>query len=260
MLGKTNASHKFLKTNLQIVNYVMLYDYGKECVDLTGGWGMYNYPTYVNYGVFGEKNDTYIHSGANTSDSNVHKNVYAENLIDVTGYSGFALLVYLHNSNIIAGLINKKPNNNDAIWEPSDKIQMGTVATTGVVSRTDEKVFVNQNINLTGSYYFGYWSSRYSGSSFYSNFYAGLLYKEDDWQTLAGIAGITAGSIDDILTNSSVLLSNEEAVKFMVYNCTGDFMVSAIQSSTFLTALNNSEYKTKIYANEHWSKFLSMVA
>lgn len=83
---------------------------------------------------------------------------------------------------------------------------------------------------------------------------------EDDWQTLANLAGITATSIEEVLINSETLLSNENAVLFMVHNCTGNFMLAAIQSDTFLNALNNSPFKTIIYANEHWSKFLTMVA
>ena len=55
------------------------------------------------------------------------------------------------------------------------------------------------------------------------------------------------------------LLSNEKTVEFMIKQCTGDFMVSAIQNQTFLTALNNSPFKEKIMANEHWAKFLNMV-
>lgn len=87
-----------------------------------------------------------------------------------------------------------------------------------------------------------------------------LLTKQDDYATLAKKAGITASSIDDVLSASETLLSNKSAVNYMIYNCTGDFMVSAIQSSTFLTALNSSPYKELVYANEHWAKFLAMVA
>ena len=86
------------------------------------------------------------------------------------------------------------------------------------------------------------------------------LFLADDWTTLASLAGVEATTIEELLLNSGLLLSNKKAVEYMMYNCTGDFMANAVVSETFLTALNNSQYKTLIMANEHWSKFLSMVA
>ena len=86
--------------------------------------------------------------------------------------------------------------------------------------------------------------------------YACFFCKTDD------ISGLKSygNSKSDILANSADLLSNESAVRYMIYNCTGDFMVSAIKSSVFLTALESSPYKEMVYANEHWAKFLAMVA
>ena len=86
------------------------------------------------------------------------------------------------------------------------------------------------------------------------------MVKSDDWETLCSKAGITPSSIDGVLTQSEAILSNKNAVQFMVSQCTGEFMVSAIQNSTFMTALNSSPYKTIVQGNEHWSKFLAMVA
>lgn len=86
------------------------------------------------------------------------------------------------------------------------------------------------------------------------------LFKADDWQTLASVSGITASSMDALLAESSTILSNVNAVSCMVRKCTGDFMLSAIQNATFLSALENSPYANEVYANEHWAKFLAMVA
>jgi len=85
------------------------------------------------------------------------------------------------------------------------------------------------------------------------------LTKWDDWLSLASIANIKASSISDVLANSDIIFKNKEAVEFMIHNCTGDFMVSAIQNDTFITALENSEYADIVYENEHWAKFLAMV-
>ena len=84
--------------------------------------------------------------------------------------------------------------------------------------------------------------------------------KEDDYSKLASLIGLTANNVLDILTNAETLLNNKNAVNFMLKQCTGSFMVQAIQNSIFLTALENSPYKTIIQANEHWNKFLNMVA
>ena len=266
MIGQTNAIEKCNEKNKQLVNYVMLYDYGDENVGLTGGFGMFHHSNYGSYGVFGNKYNTYMNIGANTSNPNPHKNVYSEKTIDVSEYAGFSVCHFSSNTTKFrAGFSTIKPDNNNNIWVPHDAVKEQTVATTGDVIGTNAKVLTNTNMSLNDSYYFVFTCYRNSGSTFYSDVYACLMYKEDDFRTLASIADITTGtivnvSINDILLQSSKLLSNEEAVKFMLSKCTGSFMVKAVTNSTFLTALNESPYKTLVWANEHWVKFLNMVA
>ena len=86
------------------------------------------------------------------------------------------------------------------------------------------------------------------------------IFKPDEIQGLIERANIAATTINEILDNSEIILNNENTVNYMITQCTGDFMAAAIQSEVFLTALNNSPYKTRVYANEHWAKFLNMVA
>ena len=89
------------------------------------------------------------------------------------------------------------------------------------------------------------------------------LTKSDNYQELCLKAGVEAPStLSGLVADSTKLtaiLSNEEAVEYMVKQCTGDFMVNAVSSQAFMTAFNSSEYKTKIEENLHWSKFLNMM-
>ena len=261
-MGQTNAIEEIDNSRMSLVNYTMLYDAGNECSDLTGGYQFYSYPTYGT-AVYGTKNTADIEIGGSTGDSNCHKNCYTKNKINLTGYVGFGINQQtLNKTHLVAGFITTQPSYSTNIWVPSGTIEGVTVATTGTIEGGDKKEVNCSNFTLNDSYYFAFtnYNKLSTRASFYSKIYYAFLYKSDDWQTLANLAGITANSIDDILTNSATLLANKEAVEFMIYNCTGEFMAKAVTSNTFLTALNNSEYKTKIYANKHWTKFLNMVA
>lgn len=97
----------------------------------------------------------------------------------------------------------------------------------------------------------------------YVTFKYGVFVKADDWQTLCEKAGISATSIATLVadtTKLTTILASKDAVRFMIAQCTGNFMINAVESETFITALNDSPYKTLIQANAHWSRFLAMVA
>ena len=254
MIGLTNAIEDINNKYKQIINYKMLYDFGDECIDITGGWSN----DYVKTGGTFTKNADNIYIQAKGSYYEIGANT--AKMIDLTPYK--------------TAFINwnfSKSNSNYCIIRMGCGTQknqpmyaVGTVGCLAFKNTTEQTYDGLYNMDISSINRLAYFQfmvqsmgSSYAATAIMYNFF---LVKEDDWQTLAGIAGITASSIDDILTNSETLLSSKEAVSFMIKQCTGDFMVSAIQSSTFLTTLNNSEYKTKIYANEHWSKFLSMVA
>ena len=235
----------------QLVNYTMLYDYGDECADLTGGWTGGKYITnYSSAGTY-TKYSTYMYCKSGGSNDLVSAGFYTTNKINMSNYS-----------KAVFNISQLKPSY--VAYIAADTVQVNAAWTQTVGKRFD----TNENqysaglhsldvSTLTSDLYvkFGCWAY---ASTIAVNLV--FLVKPDDWQKLASIAGIAASSIDDILTNSITLLSNEAAVDFMIKQCTGDFMASAIQSTTFLTALNNSLYKTKIYANEHWNKFLAIVA
>lgn len=104
------------------------------------------------------------------------------------------------------------------------------------------------------------WRSTNGNAKPYVKIYFCGLFKADDWQSLAELAGVQATSIAELLTKSDVLLSDGGAVSFMAARCTGDFMIYALLSADFLSALATSPYSSMLYANEHWAKFLAMVA
>lgn len=265
MIGSTNSIWNVKSEYEQLVNYTMLYDYGDECTDITGGWsfyGAYNSPSY-------KKNGNGIELYPVTGKWSVI-GVQPENIIyvtpftklmfksdyDLTGANGLAEASFTITSKAVGSTYKEA-------WTGGNNRLNGN----NVKDFTKTKTTANDVIDLinishiTGNGYLAcIASSSTSNNKCRWKIKEVVLFRTDDWQTLANKAGITANSIDDILTNSATLLSNKEAVNFMLYNCTGDFMASAIQSETFLTALNNSPYKTQILANEHWAKFLSMVA
>jgi len=90
--------------------------------------------------------------------------------------------------------------------------------------------------------------------------YTFALCHADNWEELASIAGISAASQTDLLSQSATLFQSIEAVTYLANACTGDFMAEAVLNSTFRSALNASEFSSVVYANEHWAKFLAMVA
>lgn len=101
-------------------------------------------------------------------------------------------------------------------------------------------------------------SSNGWGSSVAAYLYVLAMFKADNITPLANILGVSA-DISSILAVSSQLLSNESACKCMIGTCTGDFMISALNDSTFRTNLNNSAYKNLILSNEHWNKFYTYI-
>ena len=116
------------------------------------------------------------------------------------------------------------------------------------------KIYLEPNVNCEKS------------GTINANFYALILFKEDDWQKLCEIVGLTASDYANestLCSNStaiSTILNNKEAINYMVHNCTGTFMSAFLQSQTALNALNSSPYKVLVYQNDVWIKFLSMVA
>ena len=264
MIGSTNS---IFENQKQLINYKMLYYFGDECLENTGGW-VHNYT---------QSNSTSYYSVSKNED-NIEINV-------IRGYSGTPTKVAVStektfnasefNKALIKWDVETKKNSyarcavssrKDIAVEPGVAYNAFSYGYLNEVASVSEVAVFDRALENTESLtnLYGQVNAQSNGttSSASANLkmYAFAMLKKDDWQKLAQKAGITATYIDDILTNSATLLSNKEAVNFMLYNCTGDFMASAIHSEAFLSALNNSPFKTKILANEHWAKFLAFAS
>lgn len=261
MVGSTNSIWEINRPFEQLVNYTMLYDRGfenaetNECKEVTGGWSGYActtswHPSYNQSAPTVVKYDTYIQ--ATHSPSNSLGALLTNNAIDFTGYKKYSLYGYFNSSGSSyawqqAMILNKTSGVADRL---ADGDGVANAVKTG---------WLNTDLTeKTGSGYIGM-GYYYYGITTTTKIYYAVLFKSDDWQPLIKLTGMSVGSIDGILESSTTLLSNKNAVEYMIKQCTGDFMISAVQSETFLTALNNSQYKTIIMANEHWAKFLNMV-
>ena len=266
MIGSTNSIWNVNRPYEQLINYTMIYDLGDECNDITGGWGTGlardgSGFTKVNANFNSNHVLLSISSGAKST------GIKTKSTVNLSDYSKLSALCYGYQTNS-SGIepavgIGATENTNyflgSTTYTPSPLVE-------NIVKLSDETSSIwltsdVSNINKNGYIAVHGWVSSYLKiTTLYLEINSVVLTKEDDFQTLADLAGITAGNIDGVLINSTTLLSNKQAVEYMIKQCTGDFMVSAVANETFLTALNNSQYKTIIMANEHWAKFLNMVA
>lgn len=259
------------KWYLQQVNYLMLYDFGDECTELTGGWDS----TIFRTGLV-EKNSSYMEIRS------LRATAYTVNKINLSGYVKLASFnaltqgrtdvttdvscqwfVAKETLNIGNGLIDKDWNFN---WKESyNKFRQGTSGYCNFIN--DLTMFSGQPIELNEDYYIGVMADGMPDSTAtFIDLYNLAVFKRDNWQELCAFAGLDFSEYVDEATlcadstAMSTILNNEETIKYMICNCTGTFMMEFINSDTALTKLNNSTYKTLVQANEHWNKFLNMVA
>ena len=257
MIGQSNAINSINGSRQQLVNYTMLYDFGDECTNVTGGWtNITGSTTAKNDNIFEKRVDCLYHkSGSATGSTTTWQGLLiTNNTVPLSGYTK-AIGVAVSNlgtASYAFGLV---------IQERKSKVcGDGYVSTDLVGNFSSTKAFKINTINSDTNDYV----SSGCRSSNYSLYALGLL-KKDNWQELCTIAGLIPSDYADeiaLCANSTAIttiLSNKKAVEFMIYNCTGSFMGEFVASSTCLTSLNNSQFKTLIMANEHWAKYLNMV-
>ena len=245
MEGITNATEEFKNNpkNLeQLVNYTMLYDYGDECIDVTGGWEAIDH------------HDSYTPTVTITKNTdNIYTTQSGSGLSGPTTKNNINTMEYKSLGTVLKCTINS------ATWARCYLVNAEDAYNTYIISNgtiTTPKFYCREIGELTNYDTYQGIIIDYTGNI---TMYAFFLLKSDNIQGLIERANIAATTIDEILVNSEIILNNENAVNYMIKQCTGDFMAMAIQNSAFLTALNNSPYASLIYANEHWAKFLNMV-
>ena len=249
----------------QLVHYQFLYDgslgnnSSNQMTSVTGGW-----KDVVGYDYWGNK--TSVSYGSNSINVTVaqvsvgtrDRYVMINKTLDYTQYSYLFAKISGH-----AYSSNNSYGYETQIYYGLDVDKTSLISGGGYgVSSKDVNGIVNVKItsNSNTNVKFGAFANSNSNAT-YINLYEVWLTKEDDYATLASKAGVSASSIDDLLNNnSSTILNNKNSVKYMIYNCTGDFMAKAITNSTFISAYKNSPYKSVIDANDHWAKFLSFVS
>lgn len=233
----------------QVINYTMLYDYGNECIDITGGWsGSQTKSANSLYAAGGGNSPTYLSKTINSFDISKWQKVFVRyqfySTEDYTNDAALYVVSVTSSSNKVVGQLSHG-------YSDAGVQNINGIETFDISSDYDMNEYYFVNVMTRSA-----WSTV---SSWHSNTYAIAVLNSDNWLRLAEIIGISATSINDIIEYSTTLLSNEEAIIYMIHNCTGDFMASALQSERFMNALNASEYKDLVYGNEHWAKFLSMI-
>lgn len=248
-----------------VINYTSLYDEGDECTDLTGGWSMaqHSVHTLLDDGATVTKYDDHMTAtGGTTQDRG--SALFTNYTIDTTGYSKFVFIgdASSPNTNGRAGLIQTTVrtgyNNAGCVTDTSQYLDYLFVSYNQNVY-TFDGVYMVDNVEQS-ALYMGILMVSCASPGTTVNVQGMYLAKADTWQKLCNLIDVSATTIDELLNYSNTLLSNSNAVLYMVRNCTGDFMFSAITNNTFITALNSSPYKNVVLANKHWSKFLAMVA
>lgn len=232
----------------QLINYTMIYDEGNEHAEIHGGLTSSGY-TRDGYSTrAGTKNASNITLTGSASNMTI---LGTTNLFDVTDYTKvFARANSIKYASNQGGLlythISKNISDTGGMYiDVPNKLSIVSLDLTSLTEKNR---------------YFAMCVMGLRTCVFYNVF----LVKADDYNTLADKAGITAPSnlaalIADTDSIRSIL-NSKAAVNFMIKQCTGDFMASFVQSAACLTALDASPYKATIQANEHWAKFLAMVA
>lgn len=245
MISFSNAIENINERLFPKTNYVMLYDFGDECSDISGAWLSCHY--YSNTNAYWERNVDNLEAGVIARTPST-ANWRTANKISLDQYSCAIELATFENYAPIP-----------SFTENENGLYNADMQFTSETYLTDTKLMLYRDMkNDTGDYFLSNYRNADLGAFSY-RIYAVALFYADDWETLASICGIGASSIDNLLTYSNEILSNLEAVNFMLSQCTGDFMARAILSDTFLEALDESIYKTTICGNGHWNKFLTMV-
>lgn len=242
----------------QVINYTMLYDgslgnaTANQCSNLTGGWASTGYTVNSSYWSL---NDLTL-AATNMNGTTANSKLYIRGMqtpVDASNYVGLFLNTLPTSASNICGYFH---NTNRFKFTYANRTQ---IPSSSVKTITYEDISGVTRSSFVVLACVGKDNAAGNTAYFYN---IGIL-KADDTATLATALSLSNNTTDTILASSSdidILLGSERAVKWMCALCTGDFMTKAIANSTFMTAYASSAYKTIINANEHWAKFLAMVA
>lgn len=268
MIGQTNGEG-VAASFPQLVNHIMLYDQGNECVEITGGWvrGAYNCGSFTKNG-----NSLYATGVGNSQNYN---NIATANMIDCSSYSLTGVSVSITNeykdnnryycwwhafvaSELATsyGTINGLPSISKLVDDNSEELIGHVVPWVNkkkmlLAKPSPERLYVQlgyANYGFGGTY----------GVYMYNAFAA----MPDDISELARIAKLPEPeSLEALIADTEALtavFASKRAVEFMCCQCTGDFMCSAIADDAVFALLQQSPYYTAVQSNEHWNRFIAM--
>lgn len=229
----------------QLINYTMLYDNGDEHEDITGGWDISTSLTGRTKAIIKKISDkititaTGVYDGyiktSNTVDTSGYSHIHAVG--KNSPYNGNSNGFYMFSYNPLENVLQFLPDNEKTLISTSASNFNGK----NVVFGNDGGARVS---NLT------------------AELYSCFLTKPDNYQTLCQKANVSAPStLTQLIADATKLrtiFSTDDAVNFMIAQCTGDFMASVIGDKTAFGLLGNSTYIGTIMQNEHWNKFITM--
>ena len=259
----------------QVINYALLYYLGNEFEEPTEAEKQYaiktaGWITYNNTGLYASNG--YPGSAGYKTSVNINTSDYSKMVVyrtHVTSYNSGG-----SNSHRFSSVGQSYNNSNSVFSNSIFNEERGNANQT-------YKGFVFVGLNNYGNNYISFAASTHTvGSGSQVNYntkesnclycavgkdsavwssvrmYCMSLLKQDD------ISGLSTygSSISEILTNSGTLFDDTVALNWMVLNCTGDFMISALTNSIFINAMNASSNKTILTANEHWARFIALLS
>lgn len=257
----------------QEVHYLMLYDGSlgqagangaNACLEVTGGWSRGYSGNTSDYRE--EFTSSYMRVYTGVLSRGYVQGLFTNQKINFANYDSLIIFhepyrTLIDSSHGYVALSNTavviaSNRNQDYMHNTSSAALYGYV---GGLTQQKKRILSFNIADVSTSYYIGFMDNYGEGGD---KIFEAFVVKSDDWQTWLSKAGISAASLEAVMSDSAALttlLSNRLATQYMLLQCTGDVMAAAIQSATFKAALETSPYKDKIYANPHWAKFLAMV-
>lgn len=268
----------------QAINYTLLYDgsLGEEGASgantmpiLTGGYTNQNNP--ASYGGAGTNYSAnvvqaYADCTGDSGKLNSNETLQTINTISTTGYQGFGFVgAYIGYQTNLSDTpkttsIIQISLSDEIITIPSDapdSYYSAKATYSSAVADTTKRFYYQDFTNQSSTTFKVFLQSKRAGLGLMVSIYNAFMYKSDDTAALASRLGLTNNTTSGILADTNdltKLFATFKAVKTMCLLCTGDFMVNALNNSSFLAAYNSSEYKSIIDSNEHWAKFLTYFA
>lgn len=232
----------------QLYNFLRIYSNGKEDTEITGG--LIEGATTGGTTTRNEDEINYVGTGT-------YATLIPTNTINMTEYV-LGEIIYEVNSFAEMPAINVKYGANSDGDTDATLLISEMIAETGKnelkidVSALAESTYLSVQPNATAT----------ETTSLDIDVQNILFFKSDDFATLCSLAGIEAPTnLAALLTNASILrtiFANEDCCKFMVRQCTGDFMHGMLNSPLCITLFLNTMAHKYAVQNEVWTEFMNL--